>query len=246
MADFSQSIASRKRARETDESGSDPAGHAPVAKKKKKSQRAVAPTYTAEDALKNFSPDDLKALVQSALQDEASTGRAGMEEKLFAASNRIGERISTTILENAEEENAKAREICDKKPKRRAAHFWPAELEPYLHQIRSQLLEGPFAEAPKLAWRTLILFLDLCIDEWESCNKNEEYDDADQDEVEEFHDLAQEIMIDIWRAREHINDWREWFGHADRRRELQDLRDNAEFCRDSRYDEMYTLLVTGD
>lgn len=50
MADFSQSIASRKRARETDESGSDPADHAPaIAKKKKRPQRAITPTYSQLD-----------------------------------------------------------------------------------------------------------------------------------------------------------------------------------------------------
>lgn len=50
MADFSQSIASRKRAHETDESESDPADHAHIAvKKKKKSQKAVAPTYSQSD-----------------------------------------------------------------------------------------------------------------------------------------------------------------------------------------------------
>lgn len=167
-----------------------------------------------------------------------------MEEKLFAASNRIGDRIAAKILDDAEAENAKVRDMCAKKPNRRVAHFWPAELEPYLGQIKSQLLKGPFAEAPKLAWRTLILFLDLCVDEWET-HDAAGYNDDDHDEVEDFHEIAENIMVDIWRARETASD-REWFGHVGRRKELDDLRGSAEFARDSRYENIYEFLATGD
>ncbi|KAK8014807.1 hypothetical protein PG990_008103 [Apiospora arundinis] len=244
MADLTHKLANRKRAREDDDPLLNDADEAsPIPRKKKPQRAAIARTYNAEDALKVFTADDLRSLVEKTLQDEAT--RALVEDKLFAASNRIGERIATKILEDAEAENAKVRELCAKKPKRRVAHFWPAELEPYLDQIKSQLLEGPYAQSPKLAWRTLILFLDLCVDEWESHEEND-FDEDLQDEVEEFHELAQEIMLDIWAARERVDDWREWFGHADRRQELDDLRDNAEYSRDSRYETMYELLKNGD
>ncbi|KAK8044400.1 hypothetical protein PG993_004424 [Apiospora rasikravindrae] len=219
MADLPESKTSRKRGRETDERMSNPPD-APVfyATKKKMPQRAATPTYTAEDALKNFSPDDLKSLVERALRDQATKAR--MEEKIFATSNRIGERIAIKILEDSDEANA------------RASAMWPS------------YWGGPFAEAEKLAWQTLISVLRLCVDEWEA-DPEDDFDDGDQDEVEEFHDLAQDIMLSIWNAQHRVPGLRKWLDHPDRRKELDDLRDDAEFSREERYEKMIEFLENG-
>ncbi|KAK7943807.1 uncharacterized protein PG986_012920 [Apiospora aurea] len=158
-----------------------------------------------------------------------------MEEKLLAVSSRVGKQLAADIVSNAAETSSKIRADCTKRRKRKVVQVWLPALEPFLDQIKSQLLEGPFADGPRLAWETLFQVLTLWVKEWE---QGEEPEWEDEEEVEGFHEEADELMCAIWWAQHRKSrheqgrkTW-DWLREVARRDEVADLQDASQWSED--------------